>query len=141
MSDKILSREEIRSYSPAALAFFGDCAWEILVRRYILSGGNAPSGKLHNRSVEMVRASYQSAAAELIEDILTEEEADIFRRGRNASGIQVPKSSTPAEYHRATGLEALFGYLFLTGGYDRANQLFEVILRSEEHTSELQSPS
>ncbi len=128
MSDKILSREEIRSYSPAALAFFGDCAWEILVRKYILSGGNAPSGKLHNRSVEMVRASYQSAAAELIEDILTEEEADIFRRGRNASGIQVPKSSTPAEYHRATGLEALFGYLFLTGGYDRANQLFEVIL-------------
>ena len=105
MSDKILSREEIRSYSPAALAFFGDCAWEILVRRYILSGGNAPSGKLHNRSVEMVRASYQSAAAELIEDILTEEEADIFRRGRNASGIQVPKSSTPAEYHRATGLD------------------------------------
>ncbi len=75
-----------------------------------------------------MRASYQSAAAELIEDILTEEEADIFRRGRNASGIQVPKSSTPAEYHRATGLEALFGYLFLTGGYDRANQLFEVIL-------------
>ncbi len=128
MSDKILSKEEARSYSPAALAFFGDCAWEILVRRYILSGGNAPSGKLHDRSVEMVRASYQSAAADIIKDILTEEESDIFRRGRNASGIQVPKSSTASEYHRATGFEALFGYLFLIGEYNRANQLFEVIL-------------
>lgn len=128
MSDKILSKEEARGYSSATLAFFGDCAWEILVRRYILSRGNAPSGKLHNRSVEMVRAAYQSAAVGLIEDILTEEEADVFRRGRNASGIQVPKSATPAEYHRATGLEALFGYLFLIGEYDRANQLFEVIL-------------
>lgn len=132
MSDKILSKEEARSYSPAALAFFGDCAWEILVRRYILGEGNAPSGKLHNRSVAMVRAAYQSAAISLIENILTEEEADVFRRGRNASGIQVPKSATPAEYHRATGLEALFGYLFLIGEYDRANQLFEVILNGND---------
>lgn len=129
---EVLSKETARNYSPAALAFYGDCAWEILVRRYILDNGSAPSGVLHSRSVEMVRASFQSAAADVIESILTEEEADIFRRGRNAAGIQVPKSSTPREYHRATGFEALFGYLFLIGDYGRANRLFEVIL-NEKH--------
>lgn len=132
---KILSKEDARNYSPPALAFFGDCAWKILVRRYILEKGSAPSGKLHSQSVEMVRASFQSAAADIIEGLLTEEEADILRRGRNASGIQVPKSSTPREYHRATGFEALFGYLFLIGDYNRANQLFEVIL-NEKSSSE-----
>lgn len=128
----ILSKETARSYSPPALAFYGDCAWEIMVRRYILEKGSAPSGKLHSRSVEMVRASFQSSAVDIIEELLTEEEADILRRGRNASGIQVPKSSTPREYHRATGFEALFGYLFLIGDYNRANQLFEVILNEKD---------
>ena len=119
-------------YSPAALAFYGDCAWEILVRRKVLEKGNAPSAKLHKQSVEMVRASFQCRAAELISDMLTEEEADILRRGRNATGISVPKSSTPREYHMATGLEALFGYLFLTGEFERANTLFEVIWNERE---------
>lgn len=127
----ILSKESARNYSPAALAFYGDCAWEIMVRRYLLEKGSAPSGKLHSRSVELVRASFQSEAVDIIENLLTEEEADILRRGRNASGIQVPKSSTPREYHRATGFEALFGYLFLIGDYSRANQFFEVILNEK----------
>ncbi|MCM1055395.1 MAG: ribonuclease III [Bacteroides sp.] len=131
----VLSRESARDYSPAALAFYGDCAWEIIVRRHILENGSAPSGKLHSRSVEMARASFQSAAVDIIEGLLTEEEADILRRGRNASGIQTPKSSTPREYHRATGLEALFGYLFLIGEYDRAIHFFEVIL-NERNKSE-----
>ena len=131
MSNKTLNKEEVRAYSPPALAFFGDCAWEIMVRRYVLSIGNAPSAKLHSRSVGMVRASFQSEAADLIKDMLTEEEAEVFRRGRNISGIQTPKSSTPGEYHKATGLETLFGYLFLIGEYDRANQLFEVILNEK----------
>lgn len=128
----ILSKEEVMMYSPAALAFYGDCAWEILVRRKVLEKGNAPSAKLHKQSVEMVRASFQCRAAELISDMLTEEEADILRRGRNATGISVPKSSTPREYHMATGLEALFGYLFLTGEFERANTLFEVIWNERE---------
>lgn len=128
----ILSKEEVMAYSPAALAFYGDCAWEILVRRKVLEKGNAPSAKLHKQSVEMVRASFQCRAVELISDMLTEEEADILRRGRNATGISVPKSSTPREYHMATGFEALFGYLFLTGGFERANALFEVIWNERE---------
>ncbi len=129
---KILTKEEAKEYSPTALAFYGDCAWENLVRRTLLEKGNAPSGKLHSRSVEMVRASFQSEAIDLIENMFTEEEADIFRRGRNADGISVPKSSNPRDYHRATGLEALFGYLFLIGEYKRANELFEVVWNEKQ---------
>lgn len=126
------TKKEAKEYSPTALAFYGDCAWESLVRRTLLEKGNAPSGKLHSRSVEMVRASFQSEAVDVIEKILNEDEADIFRRGRNADGISVPKSSNPRDYHRATGLEALFGYLFLIGEYKRANELFEVVWNEKQ---------
>lgn len=129
---EILTKEEAKGYSPAALAFYGDCAWEILVRRRLLEKGNAPSAKLHKQSVELVRASFQSQAADIIENMLTEEEADILRRGRNATGLSVPKSSTPKEYHRATGFEALFGFLFLIGEFERAETLFEVIWNERE---------
>lgn len=129
---EILTKAEARGYSPAALAFYGDCAWEILVRRKLLEKGNAPSAKLHKQSVELVRASFQSLAADIIEKLLTEEEADLIRRGRNATGLSIPKSSTPMEYHRATGLEALFGFLFLTGEFERAEILFEVIWNERE---------
>lgn len=124
---RILTKEEAKQYSPAALAFYGDCAWENLVRRTLLESGNAPSRKLHARSVEMVRASFQSKAVSLIQDMFTEEEEEIFKRGRNLSDISVPKSSNSHDYHIATGLEALFGYLFLIGEYKRANELFEVV--------------
>lgn len=129
---KIFTKEEAKGYSPAALAFYGDCVWEALVRRRLVENGSVPSGKLHRQSVELVNAGFQSHAVDVIESILTEEEADIFRRGKNTSGISVPKSSTPRDYHRATGFEALFGYLFLIGGYDRANELFEVIWNEKQ---------
>lgn len=132
---KIFTKEEARGYSPAALAFYGDCVWESLVRRRLVENGSIPSGSLHKQSVELVNAGFQSHAADVVQNILTEEEADIFRRGRNLSGISVPKSSTPKDYHRATGFEALFGYLFLTGEYNRANELFEVIW-NEKHKTE-----
>ncbi len=132
---KILSKEEAKGYSPAALAFYGDCAWESLVRRRLVENGSIPSGCLHKQSVELVNAGFQSQAVDIIRNKLTEEEADIIRRGRNISGISVPKSSSPKDYHRATGFEALFGYLFLIGEYDRANELFEVIW-NEKHKSD-----
>lgn len=132
---KILPKEEARGYSPAALAFYGDCVWESLVRRRLVENGSVPSGSLHKQSVELVNAGFQSQAADVLQSILTEEEADIMRRGRNISGISVPKSSTPKDYHRATGFEALFGYLFLIGEYNRANELFEVIW-NEKHKSD-----
>lgn len=130
---KIFTKEEARGYSPAALAFYGDCAWESLVRRRLVENGSIPSGSLHKQSVALVNAGFQSHAVEVVQDMLTEEEADIMRRGRNLSGISVPRSSNPKDYHRATGFEALFGYLFLIGEYNRANELFEVIWNEKQN--------
>lgn len=126
----ILSKEKAKLYSPLALAYYGDSVYELLVRKKTLLLGNTAASKLHNIGVAKVCASYQSKAFGRIEEMLTEEEGDIYRRGRNANS-HVPRSSTPRDYHRATGLETLFGYLFLTGNYARADELFEVIYNEE----------
>lgn len=95
---------------------------------------NMPVKKLHPASVERVRANYQSRAALLIEPMLSEDEAAVMKRGRNAScgSGSIPKSSDPAEYHRATSLETLFGYLQLLGQTDRIRELFEYIWENTE---------
>lgn len=95
---------------------------------------NMPVKKLHPASVERVRANYQARAAMLIEPLLTEEEATVMKRGRNAScsSGSVPKSSDPVEYHKATSLEALFGYLHLLGGHERIKELFDYIWENTE---------
>ena len=122
-----LSEKEAAAYSPNVLAFFGDSVYEQLVRREVVLRGNAGAGRLHDLAVERVRASYQSQAVGVIEPMLTEREADILRRGRNAGGISVPKSARPYEYRRATALETLFGYLSLSGQDERIEQLFSAI--------------
>ena len=105
----------------------GDVVYEKMVREKLILQGNMPVAKLHNLSVERVRAEYQAKALSVIKDNLTEEETDIIRRGRNASGISVPKHSTVAEYRAATALECLFGYLYLAGSKERIRELFELI--------------
>lgn len=122
-----LSEKEAAAYSPNVLAFYGDCVYEKLVRRRVVLYGNTGAGRLHDLAVEQVRASYQSEAVGVIEPMLTEKEADILRRGRNAGGISVPKSAKPSEYRRATALEALFGYLSLSGQEERIETLFAAI--------------
>ncbi|MBQ9948995.1 MAG: ribonuclease III [Oscillospiraceae bacterium] len=122
-----LTEKEASQYSPNVLAFYGDCVYEQLVRRRVLLLGNTNAGRLHDLAVLQVRASYQCAAVDVIEPMLTEKEADILRRGRNAGGISVPKSARPSEYRRATALETLFGFLSITGQQDRVEQLFSVI--------------
>ncbi len=122
-----MTEKEAAAYSPNVLAFYGDCVYELLVRRGVVLRGNANAGRLHDLAVEQVRASYQSKAVEVIEPMLPEREADILRRGRNAGGISVPKSAKPSEYRRATALEALFGYLSLSGQQERVEQLFSAI--------------
>lgn len=119
--------------SPGTLAFLGDAVYELFVRQRLVERANMPVNKLHLLVVEQVRASYQSDAYERIRERLTEEEEAVWKRGRNANGVKAPKHANPAEYRRATGLEALFGYLFLQGKIDRLNQLFEWI---EEQDSE-----
>lgn len=122
-----ISEREASGYSPNVLAFYGDSVYEVMVRQRVVLRGNANAGRLHDLAVEQVRANYQAAAVPIIEPLLTEKEADILRRGRNAGGISVPKSAKPSEYRRATALEALFGYLSLTGQQDRLSELFDAI--------------
>ncbi|MCH5204925.1 MAG: ribonuclease III [Oscillospiraceae bacterium] len=122
-----LTEKEAAAYSPNVLAFYGDSVYEVLVRKRIVSEHQTNAGRLHELAVKRVRASYQSEAVSVIEPLLSEQEADILRRGRNAGGISVPKSSNPGEYRRATALETLFGYLALCENYERITELFEAI--------------
>lgn len=124
---EVMSIQEARSLSPLTLAFYGDSVYEVYVRQKIVLNGSTSSAKLHKMAVGKVNAGYQSYAISLIEKILTEEEMNIYKRGRNANGNHVPRSSNPRDYRRATGLEALFGYLHLIGASDRLSELFEII--------------
>ena len=126
MSDK--KDELIRTVSSAHLAYLGDAVFEVFVReRLVKEGVRSPSVK----SLEYVTAAAQSAAADRIEPFLTEDEKDVFRRGRNDVHTGVPKSASPAEYRRATGFESLFGYLFLTEQTKRAAELFDTAFPRE----------
>lgn len=116
-----------RQLSPLNLAFIGDCIYEILVREALVCEANRPVNELHRESVKYVSAKAQTEAYTKIKDMLTEEETAQFKRGRNAKVGHSPKSATDAEYHTATGIEALFGYLYLSGKTERIKQLFAAI--------------
>ncbi|MCH5208601.1 MAG: ribonuclease III [Oscillospiraceae bacterium] len=122
-----MTEKEVAAYSPNILAFYGDSVYEELVRKRIVLEHQTNAGRLHELAVKRVRASYQSEAVSVIEPLLSESEADILRRGRNAGGISVPKSSNPGEYRRATALETLFGYLALCENHARITELFDII--------------
>lgn len=131
-----MDKRAANGYSPLTLAFLGDAVYGQLVRERLVISANMPVKKLHPASVERVRANYQARASELIEPMLTEDERAVMKRGRNAacSSGSVPKSSNPIEYHKATSLEALFGYLHLTGERERIKELFEYIWENTEVT-------
>ena len=122
--------ERPKMLSPLNLAFIGDAVYEILVRQMLLKNGSMPQGKLHNKSTSLVCAKAQSNAYNVIADELTEEETAIFKRGRNSATAGVPKHSDPIEYRRATGIETLFGYLYLTQQNDRMIELFNIIMNN-----------
>ena len=128
---KNLSKTEAKRLSPAVLAFYGDSVYELYVRRHIAELGDRPSAELHNMSVKMARASFQAAAFDRLQPVLDEDEADVLRRGRNATGLRQPRSSSSAEYHKATAVEALFGFLSLTGSEKRLEELFGIVLTDE----------
>ena len=116
-----------RQLSPLNLAFVGDCVYEMLVRETLVCDANRPVNDLHRESVKYVSAAAQTEAFAKIKDTLTEEETAQFKRGRNAKTGHSPKSATDAQYHTATGVEALFGYLYLSGEIDRIRELFDLI--------------
>ena len=113
----------VNELSAGTLAFVGDAVYGLLVRER-LSETNRPSGELHRLSVVFVNANAQAEAFKIIEQVLTEKELSEYKHGRNLHTNNVPKQSTVAQYHSATGLEALFGYLHLSGQTDRVNELF-----------------
>ena len=112
--------------SPSTLAFVGDAVFGLLVRTK-LAEVERPIGQLHKMSVDYVNANAQAEGFEMIKDLLTEREMSVFKRGRNNHVGGVPKSTTVGNYHAATGVEALFGYLHLSGETARITELFEVI--------------
>ncbi len=128
MEREIYTPAKARALGGLTLAFFGDAVYEVLVRRTVLDTGTQPVNTLHKTAVLRVNAGFQSKAMDVIEPLLTEDETDIFKRGRNATGNNVPRSSNPKDYRRATGFESLFGYLYLTGQDDRMYELFAKIM-------------
>jgi ribonuclease-3 family protein len=114
---------DIRTYSPLALAYIGDGVFDLVIRSVIVAKGNTRASQLHRRTSQIVKAATQAQMAAALEPELTEEEADIYRRGRNAKSPTMAKNATMSDYRRATGFEALVGYLYLTDRFERIVEL------------------
>ena len=110
-----LEETDIRTYSPLTLAYVGDAVYELIIRSLLAGKGNAQVNRLHKRASSLVNAGAQSDSLERIREALTEEELHVFRRGRNANSATMAKHATMTDYRKATGFEALMGWLYLTG--------------------------
>ena len=116
-----------KQMNPLTLAFVGDVVFELLVRQQLVQNGDRPVGQLHNLAVAQVKASAQAQAYHLLEPLLDEEELSILKRGRNSHSVHPPKNAHPQDYRKATGVEALFGYLYLKGRTARCEELFALL--------------
>ena len=123
-----LTKQDIDAISNLGLAHMGDCVFEILCRGWLCARGGKNVGNLHRDTINLVKAQSQAKFVDKLLPLLTEEELAYYRRGKNAHVHAVPKSCTPAEYAKATGLEALFGALYLAGETDRINELFKLVM-------------
>ena len=123
-----LNKQEIDAISNLGLAHMGDCVFEILCRGYLCARGGKNVGNLHRDTINLVKAQSQAKFVDQLLPLLNEEELAYYRRGKNAHIHAVPKSCTPAEYAKATGLEALFGALYLAGQTERLNDLFKTVM-------------
>ena len=119
-----LTDDQLRSISSIGLAHVGDAVFELLVRTWLSAHGKATGKGLHQATIALVRAESQAEKAQCILPLLTEEESAVFRRGRNAQVHSIPAHASRAQYSEATALEALFGWLWLKGQKERANELF-----------------
>ncbi|MBR4732225.1 MAG: ribonuclease III [Lachnospiraceae bacterium] len=118
--------QDVRAYSPLALAFIGDGVYSLVVRTMVVCQANRANNALHNVTVKYVKAENQAKIVEIIKPLLSEEEADVLRRGRNAKPHTTAKNASISDYHKATGLEALVGYLYLAGRTDRMLELMKI---------------
>ena len=122
---------ELRGISVLGLAHVGDAVFELMVRTWLCTQGASTAKRLHGGTVAFVSAKAQSEASQRILPGLSDEELSVYKRGRNAHSNSVPRGSSYEEYHIATGIEALFGYLYLSDKTERLNELFEMIVEGE----------
>lgn len=123
-----LTWKQIDAISNLGLAHMGDGVWELLCRSYLCAKGEKTVGQLHHDTIAMVKAPAQAEYADRLLPLLTEQEAAYYRRGKNSHVHAVPKGATPQQYAKATGLEALFGALYLAGEKKRLNELFQAAI-------------
>lgn len=114
---------DMRTYSPLTLAYIGDGIFDLIIRSVVVGKGNTRASQLHQRTSQVVKAGTQAQMIEAIKDVLTEEELDIYRRGRNAKSYTKAKNATLMDYRKATGFEALMGYLYLKDEFERVVEL------------------
>ena len=117
---------DIKTYSPLTLAYIGDGIFDLVIRSIVVGKGNTKASQLHQRTSHIVKAKTQAEMIDALEDVLTEEEADIYRRGRNAKSPTMAKNATMADYRKATGFEALMGYLYLKDDFKRVVELTKI---------------
>lgn len=115
-----IKKQDIRTYSPLTLAYIGDGVFDLIIRTVVVDKGNTSPNELHRHTSSIVKAHTQAVMAEALMEELTEEEHDVYRRGRNAKSFTTAKNATVADYRKATGFEALMGYLYLEDRFDRA---------------------
>jgi ribonuclease-3 family protein len=127
-----MGRDQLLGLSSLGLAHLGDSVFEVMVRAWLSLQGKTKPKELHRATVRYVSAPAQAARVPRILPMLTEEETDVLRRGRNTAPHSVPKAASRGEYQTATGLEALFGWLYLQGRTDRLNELFAAMMEGEE---------
>ena len=134
--NEIFNSKEVRpnEYSPLALAFIGDSVFDLVIKSVIVEKANCQVNKLQNKTSKIVRATTQALIVDALKDVLTEEEANIYRRGRNAKPYTKAKNASYSEYCKATGLEALVGYLYLKGETKRLVSLIKLGLENDEIT-------
>ncbi len=127
--------KDVNKISILGLAHVGDGVYELLVRSMLCESGHTALLDLHRSTVKLVKAAAQAEAAAKLTGVLDDEERAIFKRGRNAHVHSVPKNADIGQYHAATGLEALFGWLYLQGKLERINRLFAVIMENKDHAT------
>lgn len=125
---KELGMQEVNidSYSPLTLAYIGDCVYDLIIKTLVISEGNKQVKKLHQETSKIVQASAQSEMMRVIQEVLTEEEHAVYRRGRNAKSVSPAKNQSLTDYRRATGFEALMGWLYLQNDWKRMIDLIKI---------------
>ena len=135
---EIFNMEEVdvRTYSPLTLAYIGDCVYDLIIKSLVIGNGNKQVNKMHKETSSLVQAATQSLMMRKLQDLLTDEERAVYKRGRNAKSVSPAKNQSVTDYRRATGFEALMGYLYLKKEYKRMLELVKIGLDSLNEVSE-----